>query len=235
MTSGSAATAVTIHTRGLLFDMDGILVSSLGSVERSWSKWAAGRSIDAASTVRMAHGRRAIDTLRELLPDADHFAELKAIEDFEVADTSDLRVLDGVMALLQALPRDRWTIVTSATDRLARARLAHAGVPVPERIVTGEMVTLGKPSAEPYRKGAEILGLAPEDCVVVEDSVSGVRAGLASGCRVLATTFSHSAEELAAATWIVKSLADLAVTVLDDRRRLVLELAAGALQPRLAV
>ena len=174
MTSGSAATAVTIHTRGLLFDMDGILVSLLGSVERSWSKWAAGRSIDAASTVRMAHGRRAIDTLRELLPDADHFAELRAIEDLEVADTSDLRVLDGVMALLQALPRDRWTIVTSATDRLARARLAHAGVPVPERIVTGEMVTLGKPSAEPYRKGAEI-GLAPEDCVVVEDSVSGVR------------------------------------------------------------
>lgn len=231
MTSGYATTAaIKFYTRGLLFDMDGVLISSLGSVERSWRKWAEHRGLDIASTIRAAHGRRAIDTLRALLPDADHATELKLIEDLEIADTADLRILDGVRPILQSVPQKYWTIVTSATDRLARARLAHAGVPVPEKIVTGDMVTLGKPNPEPYIKGAQILDLAPADCVVIEDSSPGVQAGHAAGCKVLATTFSHSAKKLAAADWIVQSLAEVTVTVLPDGRSLMLELPAAARQ-----
>lgn len=216
--------ATKIHARGLLFDMDGVLISSLGSVERSWSTWASRRGMDVASTVQAAHGRRAIDTLRALLPRGDHATELKMIEDLEVADVAGLRVLEGVMPILQSTPQKFWTIVTSATDRLARARLAYAGVPVPRRIVTGDVVAVGKPSPEPYLKGAEILGLSPADCVVIEDSISGAQAGRNAGCRVLATTFLHPAEALTAADWVVKSLAEVRVTVLSDGQGLLLEL-----------
>jgi sugar-phosphatase len=82
----------------------------------------------------------------------------------------------------------------------------------------------GKPDPEPYRKGAELLGLAPEHCNVIEDSASGVRAGKEAGCRVLATTFSHSSESLAQADWIVESLEDVKVKVASDGAGLDLEL-----------
>jgi len=47
------------------------------------------------------------------------------------------------------------------------------------------MVLRGKPDPEPYRRGAELLGFAPGECIVVEDAPSGVGAGVAAGCRVL--------------------------------------------------
>lgn len=202
---------VSIRCKGILFDMDGILISSLGSVERSWTKWALLRGIDPVQSLRIAHGRRAIDTLTELRPDLDAEAELKVIEDLEIADNEGLTVLPGVLGLLRALPRDRWTVVTSATERLARARLAAAGVPVPELLVTANQVTRGKPHPEPFQAGAALLRLAPEECVVFEDSTAGAKAGRAAGCTVVATTFSHPVETLDAAHYLVNDLTGLEV------------------------
>jgi mannitol-1-/sugar-/sorbitol-6-phosphatase len=202
---------VSIRCKGILFDMDGILISSLGSVERSWTKWALLRGIDPVQSLRIAHGRRAIDTLAELRPDLDAEAELKVIEDLEIADNEGLTVLPGVFGLLRALPRDRWTVVTSATERLARARLAAGGVPVPELLVTANQVTHGKPHPEPFQAGAALLGFAPEECVVFEDSSAGAKAGRAAGCTVVATTFSHPIETLDAAHYLVNDLTGLEV------------------------
>jgi sugar-phosphatase len=64
--------------------------------------------------------------------------------------------------------------------------------------------------------GAEILGLAPKDCLVIEDSASGAQAGQAAGCTVLATLFSHSIESLGYADYIVRSLEDVQVRVSED-------------------
>ena len=86
-------------------------------------------------------------------------------------------------------------------------------------MITADMVTQGKPDPEPYRRGAELLGLAPADCLVIEDSASGAKAGHAAGCKVLATLFSHSLESLAAADWIVHSLEDVHVRIADDAGR----------------
>ena len=164
-----------------------------------------------AANFEVPHGRRAIDIVRLLRPDIDAQAGLKVIEDLEVADVADLRVLPGVKWLLESLPLERWAIVTSAQRRLLLARLTAAGLPVPERIISGEMVERGKPDPEPYRKGAELLGFLPGECVVVEDAPSGVGAGVAAGCRVMAVLGTDSAEELRAADWVVASLEDLAV------------------------
>jgi mannitol-1-/sugar-/sorbitol-6-phosphatase len=214
---------VKVKTKGLLFDMDGVLISSLGSVERSWQTWAEGHGLDARETIKTAHGMRAIETVRKLRPDADHEAELKIVEELELADTDGLEVLDGVVSILESLPQKYWTIVTSATERLARSRLSFAGIPTPEHIVTANIVRNGKPHPEPYIKGAKLLGLAPEDCVVIEDSTSGAKAGHAAGCKVLATTFSHNIEQLRAADWIVESLAQVKIVVLAQDEGLELE------------
>lgn len=205
------AAPVTIRCKGVLFDMDGILISSLGSVERSWRAWAVSRGIDIAQAIHTAHGRRAIETVQLLRPDLDSEAELKFIEDLEVADNDGLAVLPGVLNLLAALPAQRWTVVTSATERLARVRLAAGGVPVPEKIITADHVTSGKPHPEPYLAGARLLGIDPKDCVVFEDSGSGTKSGRAAGCTVIGTTFSHPIEELGAAHYLVEDLTGISV------------------------
>jgi sugar-phosphatase len=210
-----ASSPVQIKCKGVLFDMDGILVSSIGSVERSWSSWARMRGVDPEFACKIAHGQRAIDTIIQLRPDLDSEAELKIIEDLEVEDNDDLTVLPGVLDLLAALPprngKRRWTVVTSATDRLARARMSAGGVPAPEQIVTADFVTRGKPHPEPFLAGAAMLGIHPSECVVFEDSASGAQAGRAAGCIVIATTFSHPAEELDAAHYLVNDLTGIHV------------------------
>jgi sugar-phosphatase len=216
MASSIISSPVTIRCQGILFDMDGILISSLGSVERSWSRWAEMRAIAPEHAIAVAHGRRAIETVALLRPDLDANAELKVIEDIELADGDGIRVLPGVLELLTALPANRWTVVTSATERLARMRLATAGIPVPTHFVASESVERGKPDPAPFVAGAALLGFAPEQCVVIEDSPSGVKAGRAAGCTVVATTFSHSIKDLDAAHYLVRDLTAVSLTAAGD-------------------
>ena len=222
MASSIASSPVVIRCKAVLFDMDGILISSIGSVERSWTKWALLRGIDPAAARKIAHGRRAIETVAALRPDLDSEAELKVIEEIEVGDNEGLTVLPGVLDLLAALPLDRWTVVTSATERLTRIRTAAGGIPAPARLVTADQVTRGKPHPEPFLAGAALLGVAPADCVVFEDSASGARAGRAAGCTVVATTFSHPAESLDAAHYLVRDLTS--VRAEEDQAGLALSL-----------
>ncbi len=197
-----------IHVAGLLFDMDGVLISSIGSVNRCWRRWAEHYGVPDAANFHIPHGTRAIDIVKRLKPDIDPAEGLRYIEDLELADVDDLEVLPGVRELLTSLPAERWAIVTSATKRLAIGRLGVAKLPVPERFVTGDTVTLGKPAPEPYLRGAALIGVQAEDCLVVEDAPSGVRAGVAAGCRVLGVLGTHRAEELleAGASWVVASM-----------------------------
>jgi mannitol-1-/sugar-/sorbitol-6-phosphatase len=223
-----ASSPVEIRCKGVLFDMDGILISSIGSVERSWTKWAQMRGIDPDYACRMAHGVRAIETVAKLRPDLDSDAELKVIEEIEIADNDELAVLPGVLELLAALPADRWTVVTSATERLARVRLAQAGIPVPKRLITADSVTQGKPNPAPYLAGAALLGFAPQECVVFEDAGPGTQAGRAAGCIVVATTFSHARESLTAAHYLIEDVTGVKVRNLAGHEGLVLKFASLA-------
>jgi len=207
---------ICVTTKGILFDMDGVLISSIGSVLRCWKRWAELYEVPNAADYEVPHGMRAIDVVKMLRPDIDPQVGLRVIEDKEVEDVADLKVLPGVKALLESLPPERWAIVTSSTRRLLLVRLKAAGLPIPERIITADMVERGKPDPEPYRRGAELLGFKPEECVVVEDAPSGVGAGKAAGCRVLGVLGTHSAEQLHEAEWVVGSLVGLAVKANGD-------------------
>ncbi|MGI4853705.1 MAG: HAD-IA family hydrolase [Janthinobacterium lividum] len=207
---------IQVEAQGFLFDLDGVLISSLGSAVRCWRRWAAIYGIPNAESFELPHGVPARDIIAMLRPDVDRAEALRVIEDLEMDDVSDLQVLPGVAELLASLPPERWTIVTSCTRRLLDARMRAAGLPKPMAVITADMVSRGKPDPEPYRRGAELLGFAPGDCIVVEDAASGVAAGVGAGCPVLAVLSSTPVAELNQATWIAQSLDGVTAAVTAD-------------------
>jgi len=211
--------------QALLFDLDGVLVDSAPAVERTWRTWARLHGLDPARAVEQAHGRRSIETIRALAPDLDAATENKIVEEMEIEDRAGVTALPGAMEMLYGLPPNRYTIVTSATRALASARLGYAGLPVPARMVTADDVMEGKPSPEPYRKGAALLGFAAGECIVFEDTPAGITAGCNAGMRVIALATTYPKQALEAATAIVASLAGVKTEVHKDS--LVLRLVIG--------
>lgn len=195
----------------LLFDMDGVLIDSTPAVARVWASWAQEHGYDPDEVVRKAHGRPSISTVRDYLPNGDHEAENRVIEQREIDDMEGVVPLPGAFELLSALPLDRWAIVTSCTRPLAEARLKAAGLPRPRTFVTSTDVTHGKPAPEPYIKGAEMLGFKSVDCVVVEDAPAGIRAGKDAGSRVigLRTMLSDAELEALRADWLLDNCAGI--------------------------
>lgn len=202
-----------ITCSALLFDLDGVLIDSTPAVERVWRKWARERGFDPERVVHLAHGRPSLSTVRDLLPDANHEAENREIERREIADLEGVVAWPGAMSLLQALPPDRWALVTSCTRPLAEARLRAAALPVPGVFVTSSNVSRGKPDPEPYLKAASLLGFPPLECIVVEDTAAGIVAGKRAGARVVALGTTMAKHELKAANpdWIVENCAALRV------------------------
>ena len=162
---------------------------------------------DPEKVVRSAHGRPSISTVRDYLPNADHELENREVERREIADTAGIVPLPGAVRLLNQLPPHRWTIVTSCTRPLAEVRLRAAGLPLPKQFITASEIVNGKPHPEPYLKGAAMLGVVPEDCIVVEDVPAGIRAGKAGGMLVigLQTSVEPSRLREAGADWVLRS------------------------------
>jgi sugar-phosphatase len=210
----------SIVVKGILFDLDGVLVESTAGVARVWREWAVAHDLDPAMAEHTAHGRRAIETVRLLAPRLDADAELRELERREIEESYDAFAYPGARELLATLPPERWAIVTSGTRCLARHRLNIAGLPIPERFVTGTEMEVGKPHPAPYLRGAKLLGFWPPSCVVIEDAPSGLRSAAAAGIPALAVPTTYPAEELTSALAILPALSALRVQVEEDSLRL---------------
>jgi mannitol-1-/sugar-/sorbitol-6-phosphatase len=204
---------IEIVCSAVLFDLDGVLIDSTPAVTRVWAQWATEHQLHPEDVVRHAHGRPSIDTIRHYLPQANAELENREVERREIADIGGIVALPGARELLSSLPVDRWTIVTSGTRPLAETRLHAAGLEVPEKMVTADDITRGKPDPQPYQKAANLLSVLPRDCVVVEDVPAGVCAGKAAGARVIAvrTTSSDAELESAGASWVVDGCNSISV------------------------
>lgn len=181
-----------LTAEAVLFDFDGTLIDSAVFYDDIWSKWAIAQGLDPAPILAVHHGRRFADTL--MTAGYGHVdlvrggAELLAMS---LASTEGLRLVPGARAVLEALPAERWAIVTSAGRKLVEKWLAHFNLPTPGAVVSSESVTAGKPSPEGYLMGASLLGFAPARCVVFEDAPAGLAAGSAAGCTVVALATTH--------------------------------------------
>jgi len=210
---------VEIEVAGILFDMDGVLVRSTSGDERCWTRWAERHQLTNGFDLRSTHGRRAADTIREHLPhltDAELRQHLSDLDSFAEEEQSGVTAFPGAGELLSSIPSHRWTIVTSASEKMMRSRLASVGIVSPQSIVGGDSVTRGKPDPEGYLRGAALLTRSPHECLVVEDAPAGICAGRSAGSQVLAVASSHDLEELWQADWIVASLDQIQLSIGDS-------------------
>lgn len=215
--AGDAGDApLVLRAQALLFDLDGVLVDSSASVERQWRRWAARHGLDGDALMRVVHGRRAADTIREVAPWLDAEREVREVlAPAEAADVDGNVAIPGAAALLAGLPADRWAVVTSCVPDVAAGRLRSVGLPLPRVLVTAADVARGKPDPEGYRLGAARLGAPPERCVVFEDAPAGLAAARAAGARSVAVATTHAAAELTGDA-IVATLAEVRARVGED-------------------
>ena len=210
--------------KGVIFDMDGVLVLS--------------EPIIAAAAIRM-FAEKGFEVRREefrpfIGMGEDRFiggvAEARGIPldpEKDKAKTyalylemirGNLTPLPGVVDFVAGCKRLRFKIaVASSADEIkAVANLNEIGLP-PEgfdAVVSGSQVARKKPAPDIFLEAARRLGLDPRDCLVVEDAISGVNAAKSAGARCLAVTTSFDRQQLAAADWIVDSLAEVPAEVL---------------------
>lgn len=205
----------------VLFDNDGTLVDSTPAVIRSWVAWAREYDIDP-HLLGQHHGVPASGIIAQIAPHlspGEAEVALARITAMELADTDGVVALPGAVDAVAALLPRRCAVVTSATHDLGLARLQAAGIPLPDVVVTFDDVEHGKPHPDPFLVAAERLGVAAEECLVVEDAPSGLRAAKAAGCATLALTSTTNVANLDATTdadAIVDSLAAVRFSVTNS-------------------
>ncbi|MDU6538767.1 sugar phosphatase [Mixta calida] len=207
--------------RGFLFDLDGTLVDSLPAVERAWTHWGKRHAIDADEILNFIHGKQAITSLRHFMrgsSEEEIQQEFRLLEKTEAEDTDGVRALPGARDLLEQLNALEipWAIVTSGSMPVASARRQAAGLPLPVHFVTAEQVKNGKPEPDAYLTGAKLLGLKPEECVVVEDAPAGILSGLAAGCAVIAVNAPADTPRLAETSLQLTTLTALRISKAPD-------------------
>lgn len=105
----------------------------------------------------------------------------------------ELKAVDGVHEALGSLMPQHFSVASnSPCDRVEAAlRITHLTRFFGNRITTFEHVARGKPEPDVFIEAARRAGYAPQDCIVVEDSVTGVTAAHRAGCRVVGFTGTH--------------------------------------------
>jgi sugar-phosphatase len=176
--------------------MDGTLVDSTKCVEAIWGRWAERHGMPLNEILWASHGRRTLDTLREVAPHLDIAHEASLLDAEEMEFTEGTKAVQGAATLLRTLPHNSWAVVTSASRAIATLRLECVGLPVPAVLVTADDIAEGKPSPAGYQMAAARLRVAPDQCLVIEDTPAGILAGRSAGMQVLALTTTYPAATL---------------------------------------
>jgi HAD superfamily hydrolase (TIGR01509 family) len=204
---------------GALFDWDGVIIDSSAQHEKSWEQLAAeiGKPLPADHFVR-GFGMKNQAIIPDILGWTDDPAEIDAWslrKEYlyrEIIREEGIRPLPGVIDLLQLLDaRGVPCAVASSTHRENIDTIFDAiGIGGCFRaVVTAEDVTRGKPDPEVFLNSAAKLGREPGDCIVFEDALVGIEAGLAAGARVVAVATTNPLEKLGRAHLAVRSLEEI--------------------------
>jgi mannitol-1-/sugar-/sorbitol-6-phosphatase len=205
-----------IRCAAVLFDMDGTLVDSSSCVESTWRMWAAKHGVDIDALLSVSHGRQNHETIRLIAPHLETPEEIAFLVQTEEDCHAGIREVHGARALLDSMAVAPWAVVTSAWRTLAEKRLQLAGLPIPGVLITSDDISHSKPHPEGYLLAAARLGVAPADCVVIEDAHAGIDAARAAGMTVIGITTTFPRTQLGC-EWCIADFRELTVSPLSLR------------------
>jgi beta-phosphoglucomutase len=211
--------------KGVLFDMDGVLVDSEPFICKAALLMFGELGVKVSAEdfipfVGMGENRYigGVAEQHGVNIDIDQ-VKARTYEIYGEIVRGKLKPLPGVHEFISRCRNKglRLALATSADTIKMQVNLKEAGLSNDsfQAIITGLDVKNKKPSPEIYLKAAKSLGLEPENCLVVEDAVSGIESGKNAGCRCLAVTTSFDSSALNAADWICDSLLNVPEEVLN--------------------
>ncbi|KAJ1812706.1 hypothetical protein LPJ75_003521 [Coemansia sp. RSA 2598] len=215
--------ASSIHSlpkiQAILFDLDGTLISTLKITEEVYTAHAHRHNIDPQPVLAYCHGVPTLQVLQKFFPACTHTKEHAMELELQCVDKLEgLQVINGAKQLVDSLQTGSWGIFTSGMPALAVPRMKYLGIKVPEVLVTPADVQRGKPFPDGYCLAAEKLGCKADTCVVFEDAVAGIVAGVEAGAVVVGvrTLHDHESLKLAGASYTVKDMTKVSVEYTDN-------------------
>lgn len=215
--------------RAVIFDMDGVIVNSEPHHERAFQEVLLDLGYPDLGGLTFADyvGRSDHDLLVDFIArhkPAQSLAELLALKRERVMKVlvEARPIFEGLPELVEKLARPYALAVASGSEHpVIQTVLSLRGLqPFFQVIVSASDVKRGKPAPDIFLHTARLLGVAPRDCVVIEDSKPGVAAGLAAGMQVIAITNTHPAADLRNATRIAHSYAEIEQLLVKSPDRL---------------
>jgi beta-phosphoglucomutase len=207
-----------MSSRGVVFDMDGVLVDSGAAHRESWQ--LLGRELSrpiSSEEFDKTFGRSSRDIIRILwgdtVPEDTIFAwDTRKEALYRESIRGKVPLMPGAREILDYLVAQKYLLAIGSSGPRENIEMiveALGAEKLFSAVVTGFDVTRGKPDPQVFLLAAEKLGLSPENCTVIEDAPAGIEAGLRAGMKVIALASSHPKHELSKAQVIVDHLSEL--------------------------
>ncbi|KAJ2849855.1 hypothetical protein IWW36_002329 [Coemansia brasiliensis] len=211
--------AAQIKAQGLLFDLDGTLISSIPITEQVYTHHSSKHNVDARKVLEFCHGVPTLQVLQKFFPSETHTPEYAAQLEQECAEHLDgIEEIKGALKLTRQMPLDKWAVFTSGMPFLAIPRMEYLQMPIPQVFITPVDIANGKPMPDGYLLAAKRLQRDISQCLVFEDAVAGVKAGKDAGAIVVGVRTHLKAEQLiaAGASYTVKDMTKINVTQIPE-------------------
>ena len=212
--------------KGVLFDMDGVLIDSeYYTAEAAIHFFAEKGFIITQEDFYPFYGtgeKGFFLGVAEKFGIPFNFEEdkIKIYDLFKEMAADKVEALPGVYDFIKycSIQSISMAIATSAVSYKMNINLEFLNLQngIFDALISGEDITNNKPNPEIFQKAAEKLGLQPEECLVVEDAPSGVKAAKSAGCKCLALLTTFSPDELVGADWIAKDLANIPMEIFSQ-------------------
>ena len=213
--------------KAVIWDMDGIIADTSQYHHKGWQIVFRKRGINyTEADFRRNTGKRSDTIIREVLGEKipqNEITEIIQEKDatFRQLMGGNIKLFPGVLKLITSLKEHDFKIAIASSAPMENIRLITQSLKIDnyfDAIISGWEVTKGKPHPQTFLLAAEKLGVETEDCIVIEDAISGVTASKRAGMRCIAVTNTTSREELREADLIIDTLEEITA---DDLERLL--------------
>jgi beta-phosphoglucomutase family hydrolase len=209
----------------VIFDMDGVIVHSNPVHKTTINEFCTkyGLEVSDKELREKVYGRTNQDWIPAVFGDIsqkriDELADEKEQMFRDVFETKE-HMVPGIIDFLDKLKENGITMVVATSAPAENADHILEGLVITdyfEAVLNSSHVTKSKPDPEPYLKAAKAVGVDPKNCIVFEDSISGVQSGLGAGAKVVGVATTHTHQELDACHLVVDDFEGLEVSMIEN-------------------